>query len=234
MALELRDCRFTGPALPEPFVQSELEAELTKRKLLPKTTGTEGQRLQQSWEVYRRILRELVYRGGSVRVRNRVLEPLVERLGYERIEKADDVQTREGIEAGGHHLANGEARLRVWSTDLDIDLDAPAKRGAAYRYSHVRIAQRVLLTAGERIGLITNGAELRILISDPARPDSQIEIPIDPHWKRRRHDGGPESRRRKARTSRACSLSRHLCCDRERLAPVRRIESLAHADPGDI
>ena len=186
MALELRDCRFTGPALPEPFVQSELEAELTKRKLLPKTTGTEGQRLQQSWEVYRRILRELVYRGGSVRVRNRVLEPLVERLGYERIEKADDVQTREGIEAGGHHLANGEARLRVWSTDLDIDLDAPAKRGAAYRYSHVRIAQRVLLTAGERIGLITNGAELRILISDPARPDSQIEIPIDPHWKRRR------------------------------------------------
>lgn len=186
MALELRDCRFTGPALPEPYVQAELEAELNKRKLLPKTTGAEGKELQRSWDVYRRVLRELAYRGGSVRVRNKVLEPLTERLGYDRIAKSDDVQTREGLESGGHHLLNGEAKLRTWATDLDIDLDAPAKRGAAYRYSHIRVAQRVLLTAGERVGVITNGVELRVLISDPARPDSQIEIPIDPGWKRSR------------------------------------------------
>ena len=186
MALELRDCRFTGPALPDPYVQAELEAGLNKHKLLPKTTGAEGKELRNSWDIYRRILRALVYRGGSVRVRNKVLEPLVERLRYDRIAKTDDVQTREGLEAGGYLLLNGEARLRVWSADLDIDLDAPAKRGAAYRYSHVRVAQRVLLAAGERVGLITNGVELRVLISDPARPDSQIEIPIDPGWKRSR------------------------------------------------
>ena len=43
MALSLQDCIFTGPALPEPFVQFELEKELTKRKLLPKATGQVGQ-----------------------------------------------------------------------------------------------------------------------------------------------------------------------------------------------
>jgi hypothetical protein len=38
----------------------------------------------------------------------------------------------------------------------------------------------------ERIGLLTNGVQLVILISDPARPDSTITIPIDPGWKRSR------------------------------------------------
>jgi hypothetical protein len=74
----------------------------------------------------------------------------------------------------------------VWTTDLNMDLDAPARRGAAYRYSYLRIAQRVLLASGERVGLLTNGLQLRILLSDPARPDSQIVIPIDPEWKRSR------------------------------------------------
>ena len=32
-------------------------------------------------------------------------------------------------------------------------------------------ARRVLLASGERVGLLTNGVELRILIGDPARPD---------------------------------------------------------------
>ena len=67
-----------------------------------------------------------------------------------------------------------------------MDLDTPARRGAAYRYSHLRIAQRVLLAAGERVGILTNGVQLRVLISDPARPDSQIVIPIDPGWRRSR------------------------------------------------
>ena len=39
MALDLHDCQFHGPALPAPFVTFELEKELTKRKLLVKTTG---------------------------------------------------------------------------------------------------------------------------------------------------------------------------------------------------
>ena len=59
MALELRDCSFFGPALPEPFVKLQLEGELEKRKLLPKTKGDEGRALQDRWEVYRRKLRAL-------------------------------------------------------------------------------------------------------------------------------------------------------------------------------
>jgi hypothetical protein len=185
--LRLDDCAFTGPALPEPFVQFEMEKELSGLKLLPKTTGAEGHELQASWDVYRRKLRELVSQGGPVRVCNQVLAPLVERLGYDRIEDAGEVETREGKESGGLLLsASGGARLRAWVTALGEDLDAPARRGRAYRFSHVRIAQRVLLASGERVGLLTNGIELRLLISDPARPDSQVEIAIDPHWKRSR------------------------------------------------
>ena len=30
MALDLRDCTFFGPALPEPFVKFQLEAELNR------------------------------------------------------------------------------------------------------------------------------------------------------------------------------------------------------------
>ncbi|EAW36783.1 Eco57I restriction-modification methylase domain-containing protein [Lyngbya sp. PCC 8106] len=189
MALEILEHNsFTGPAFPEPFVKFELEKQLTKKKLLAKTTGTEGKTLQQSWEVYRRKLRELSTMGGAVRVFNHVVEPLIERLGYATAENADQVQTREGLESGGYLLktADGSSKLRVWTTAFEEDLDAPAKRGLAYRFSHLRVAQRVLLTSGERVGLLTNGVELRVLISDPARPDSQLIVPIDTHWKRSR------------------------------------------------
>lgn len=183
------DCTFIGPALPEPFVRFELEAALTKAGLLSKTTGNDGRTLQESWESYRRKLRELVGSGGPERVRNHVFEPLVARLTYARIEDGGTVETREGREDGGHLLVteDGTGKLRVWATSLDGDLDAPSRRGAAFRYSAARIAQRVLLACGERVGLLTNGSELRVLISDPARPDSQVIIPIDPNWKRSRN-----------------------------------------------
>ncbi|WP_016953843.1 hypothetical protein [Anabaena sp. PCC 7108] len=190
MALEfLQHCTFTGPALPEPFVRFELEKELTKAKLLPKNTGKEGETLQTTWQTYCRKLRELATRGGAVRVRNHVISPLLKLLEYDHIESAGEVSTREGLESGGEVLvtADGKTKLRVWCTDFEIDLDAPARRGSAYRYSHLRSAQRVLLTCGERLGLLTNGVELRLLISDPARPDSQITIAIDPYWKRNRN-----------------------------------------------
>jgi hypothetical protein len=188
VALDLTDCQFIGPALPEPFVRFELEKELTRLKLLPKTTGKEGKQLKADWEAYRRGLAQLAVRGGPVRVRNHAVEPIVRHLGYDDIVQQPPVETREGRETGGHLLTNGDnsARLRVWITSLGEDLDAPAKRGRAYRFSHLRIAQRVLLASGERVGLLTNGVELRLLISDPARPDSQVVIPIDPGWKRSR------------------------------------------------
>jgi hypothetical protein len=177
MALDfLRDTEFVGPAFSEPFVRFELEKELSRLTLLPKSTGAEGCALEASWEVYRRHLRELVLHGGPVRVFNQVIAPLKECLGYERIESSGTVETREGSEPGGDLLLRGDgsSKLRVWCTSLEEDLDAPARCGAAYRYSHVRVAQRVLLACGERLGLLTNGIELRLLVSDPARPDSQI------------------------------------------------------------
>jgi hypothetical protein len=188
MALDLSDCQFQGPALPEPFVKLELEKELLRLKLLPKTTGSEGKSLAQHWDVYRRKLRELVASGGPLRVRNQVIEPLQTLLGYSRIEAAPDVQTREDLESGGSLLTteDGKSRLRIWTTSFDEDLYAPSKRGRAYRYSHLRVAQRVLLASGERIGLLTNGVQLLVLISDPARPDSTITLPLDPAWKQRR------------------------------------------------
>lgn len=189
MALDLRaDCRFRGPALPEPFVQLELERELTKKELLPRTTGADGVALQTSWESYRRRLRELAVRAGATRVRHHVIDSLVERLGYAQISGSDEIHTREGAEDGGDLLTtqDGTAHLRVWCVELNEDLEAPARRGAAYRYSHLRVAQRVLNATGERVGLLTNGTELRVLLSDPARTDSEIEIELDPAWKRSR------------------------------------------------
>jgi hypothetical protein len=192
MALDLSSCTFLGPALPEPFVRFDLDGELNRKRLLPKATGDEGRELQRRWDAYRRRLRELIATGGPVRVRNQVIEPLASLLGYERLESADKVLTREETregEDGGYRLIGegGNPSLRVWTTDFNADLDAPARRGAAYRYSHLRVAQRVLLASGERVGLLTNGVQLRILLSDPARPDSQVVIPIDPEWKRSRN-----------------------------------------------
>ncbi len=188
MALDLREhLEFLGPAFPAPFVEFELERALGRAGLLTQA-ATADALTELSWEAYRRILRELVGQAGAIRVRNHVFLPLVARLGYGRLESGGEVETREGREDGGDLMltADGAARLRVWSADLDVDLDAPARRGDAYRFSHVRIAQRVLLATGERLGLLTNGRELRLLVSDPARPDSQIVVRIDPGWKRGR------------------------------------------------
>lgn len=180
MAFDLRDCTFFGPALPEPFVKFQLEAELAKRKLLPKATGEDGRVLQDRWDVYRRKLRALGESGGDRRVANHVLEPLAERLGYERFGTQAEVITREGPENGGWLFTAADGRkLRAWSMGLGEDLDAPSRRGRAYRFSPARVAQRVLLAAGERVGLLTDGEELRLLLCDPARPDSHVAIRLD-------------------------------------------------------
>jgi hypothetical protein len=188
MALNLADCQFHGPALPDPFVKFELEKELTRLKLLAKTTGADGRRLAEQWEPYRRKLRALVTSGGELRVFHHVIESLQELLGYDgAVADPGLVPTREESrgEEGGRLLttADGQAKLRVWTTTFDEDLYAPSKRGRAYRFSHLRIAQRVLLASGERLGLVTNGVQLMLLISDPARPDSTVTIPVDPDWR---------------------------------------------------
>ena len=196
MALDLRDCTFFGPALPEPFVKFQLEAELNKRRLLPKTTGNEGRALQDRWEVYRRKLRALGEQGGDRRVASHVLEPLAERLGYAGLEPQAEVITREGPEDGGWLFTAEDGRkLRAWSVALGTDLDAPSRRGRAYRFSPSRVAQRVLLASGERVGLLTDGEELRLLLCDPARPDSHIAVRLDRSGGWRAARGVPDSYR---------------------------------------
>jgi len=180
MALDLRDCTFFGPALPEPFVKFQLEGELGKRKLLMRTVGEEGRALEARWDVYRRKLRALGEQGGDRRVASHVLEPLAERLGYQRFVRESEVITREGAEDGGWLLSTDDHRvLRTWAVALGTDLDAPTRRGRAYRFSPSRVAQRVLLAKSERVGLLTDGEELRLLLCDPARPDSHIAIRLD-------------------------------------------------------
>ncbi|MFZ4438832.1 MAG: Eco57I restriction-modification methylase domain-containing protein [Syntrophales bacterium] len=190
MTLNLQnDCIFRGPALPLPFVALNLEAELTRLRLLPRATGDDARILEEFWPTYRAHLRQLVSQGGSVRVRNQVIDPLIacSLLGYTSVQTADEVQTREGRENGGAFLIGPDGTfLRFWTTALNEDLDAPARRGEAYRFSHSRIASRVLLASGERLGLLSNGAELRLIICDPARLDSHVSIALDGSWKRTR------------------------------------------------
>ena len=71
-----------------------LEKEFTSRKLLPKKLGNEGEKLRRNWDLYRRHLQELAASGGPLRVRNKVIEPLIELLGYPKLEAADNVQTQ--------------------------------------------------------------------------------------------------------------------------------------------
>lgn len=189
MPLDLRDCSFIGPALPEPFVKFQIERLLRKESLLPKDSGPDGQALQSRWDSFRRKLRLLGDQGGVHRVANHVLEPLAERLGYPRCERQDDVQTREGVESGGWLFVNDEgAKLRAWACEVGQDLDAPSRRGRAFRFSPSQIALRVLQAQGERVGLLTDGIELRLLLSDASRKESHIAIRLNRSdgWRARR------------------------------------------------
>ena len=176
VTLDLHECALFGSALPEPFVHFELFSVLAKQGLLPKAPG---KKFEQGWDAVRRQLRALGGAGGPQRVHNHVIAPLAAVLGYDAPVRQNEVATREGLEDGGWRLqARGGAQLRAWSVAVDTDLDAPRRSGRAYRFSATRSAQRVLLAGHERAGLLTNGEELRLLLCDPARPDSHLAIPL--------------------------------------------------------
>jgi hypothetical protein len=180
MTLDLRDCAFAGPALPEPFIRHELTGQLSRLGLLG---CCEGKVFERNWSTLRRQFRAS---GGPQRICNHVVAPLAERLGFGAPLRQTEVATREGAEDGGWLLqAPCGVRLRAWSFGTDTDLDAPHRTGRAYRFSPMRSAQRVLLAGGERLGMLTDGDELRLLLCDPSRPDSHIEIPLvgDNGWR---------------------------------------------------
>jgi hypothetical protein len=182
VALDLRDLTFAGAALPEPFVKFELEAQLQKFKLLPRLSREESAAQDDAFDHLRRKLRRLGQEAGPHRVADHVLAPLAEQLGYTRFAQEDEpVVTREGQESAGWRMvtADGAHALRAWAVDLGADLDAPSKRGRAYRFSHARIAERVLLAKNERVGLLTDGYELRLVLCDPARAGSHVSVRLD-------------------------------------------------------
>ena len=175
MSLDLHECTASGPALPEAYLRFELAALLDKRGLLPQP----GRVFEQGWDTVRRQVRALGGAGGPLRVNNHIIAPLAPSLGYGAPQRQEPVATREGLEEGGWLLhAPGGRRLRAWSVGTDSDLDAPHRSGRAYRFSQTRCASRVLLSAGEPAGLLTDGTELRLLLCDPARPASHFSIPL--------------------------------------------------------
>ena len=173
MTLDLQDCTFTGPALPEPFVGFELAGQLTRLGLL---SNTQDKAFERDWGALRRQFRSS---GGPQSLCNHIIAPLATRLGFDPPAQEDEVSTREGMEGGGWIMrAPCGTRLRAWSFASGTDLDAPHRSGRAYRFSPMRSAQRVLLVTGERLGLLTDGDELRLLLCDPAYPDSHIAMPL--------------------------------------------------------
>lgn len=175
-----RDCAFFGPALPEPFVKLSLEAELKKRKLLLPDKGAEAKARQARWDVFRRKLGRLGGSAGPLAVKQRVLDPLADLLGFTSIERQPEVRTREGDEDGGWLMrAPNGAKLRCWAVEVGTDLDAPKARGRAFRFSHGKVAARVLLEEKERVALLTDGTELRVLLCDPTRDESTIVVRLD-------------------------------------------------------
>jgi hypothetical protein len=164
------DVLFQGPALPEAFVRHELEKMLGS--LLPKPRAVQG-----DWEKFRKSLRQpLTLQSGRWRIKNIVLDPLLAAPGYEARPAGEPVRTREGPEGPGLLWGRDAVCIRAFPCDYQADLDAPAEKGVTYRHTPQRIAERILLAAGERVGLLTNGDELRLLLSDPARSTSFVSF----------------------------------------------------------
>ena len=186
MTLDLSDCTFNGSVLPAPFIRFELESQLARLGLL------QQRGIERDWATVRNRLRSAG--GGQQRVCNHVIAPLAECLSFARPIRQQEVTTREGTEDGGWLLpAPIGIGLRTWAFAAETDLDVPHRTGRAYRFSPMRSASRVLRVSGERVGLLTNGQELRILLCDPLRPDGHIAIPLSGSNGWRTHDLAPDS-----------------------------------------
>jgi hypothetical protein len=164
MTLDLADCVLAGSALTAPFLHDGLQ------RVIDLPSG-----IETNWTALRASLRG----GGAQRVHLHVTTKLASALGYGRPRRQDKVATREGQEDGGWLMqASNGASLRVWSVAGDTDLDAADRSPRAHRSSPTRIAQRVLLSRGESVGLLTNGDVLRLLLCDRMRMDSHLSMPV--------------------------------------------------------
>ncbi len=190
MTLDLNDCAFQGPALPQPFVRFELCDLLEKLGLL---VHQHGKTFERRWAALRRRLRST---GGPQSICDHIIAPLARHLDFGPPLRAGPVVTREGPEDGGWMMrARGGSRLRSWAIAGGADLDAPPRDGRAYRSSPMRRAQRVLLASRELMGLVTDGQELRLLLCDPAREGSHVTVPLQGSDGWRSRNAAPDSYR---------------------------------------
>ncbi len=166
----------TGSALTASFLRLDLPDVLTRLGLPP----TDPARLAAIWRAIQGHLRQLGPTAGPTQVLRHAVTPLALALGLRPPVRAEPVTTREGAEDGGHLLHGGDGGLlRAWATGSAADLDAPIRAPKAWRASPLRAAHRVLRAGNQRLGLLTNGMDLRLLISDPALPDSHVSFPLD-------------------------------------------------------
>ena len=144
-----------------------------RRRLLPEAPA--------GWARLARQLRDLGSEDGPARVHARVLAPFLACVGYGPPRRQPLVVTREGEEDGGWlcRAPDGTA-LRSFAAALGAaEGGTVATRGPrAYRDSPLRSAFRVLRACGERAGVLTDGAVLCLLLADPTRADTRIELPV--------------------------------------------------------
>jgi len=158
-------CIAHGPALTRAFLRDGLPHTL-RRLGLPIPDRAKASTFHQA---LRRHLTGLPQGAGPARVTRHVLHPIAAVLGAGAPTRSDPVATREGTDDGGHRLGT----LRAWAVATRDDLDGRT------RASPTRLAHRVLRVRRERLGLLTNGVTLRLLISDPSLPDSHLMFPLD-------------------------------------------------------
>ncbi|MGE0419920.1 MAG: DNA methyltransferase, partial [Acetobacteraceae bacterium] len=188
--MRLDDCRTVGPALAEPFLRHEIEPAL-HRLGVPLSGQDEP---AHRWPTVRRGLCDPGTRGGPHHVLRQVLTPIARSLGYAVPAPQDPVRTWEGLEDGGYMLRGPKGTaLRAWAGSSDPGLDGPPSDRSHTRHSLARVAHRVLRAARETAGLLTDGGELRLLLSDPALPDSHLGIALDGPSGWRSQDTPPDS-----------------------------------------
>lgn len=182
------DCELNGPSLTPAFASQALPALLAR-------LGLYACEPVAGWRKIQGELREFAGTGGSTRVLRHLINPLAAALGYEDVRRQEMIATREGLEDAGYALTASATTLRVWPVGSDIELETPSKRGAATRISPLRRASRILRSRGERVGIVTNGIELRLILCDSDGPDSQVVISLVGRTGWASRSGVPESYR---------------------------------------
>lgn len=163
---DLELVRVVGSAMTPHFVRTGLRDAM--RRIKPVDSG-------RTVHVHAQLRRHLALvdpTAGADTILRHVLAPLAGPLPR----RHGPVRTREGREDGGHDLGG----MRAWAItgDLDASKDAITRSGRV-RGGPTARAARVLRASGERLGLLANAAEVRLLICDPTAPDSHLAFPLD-------------------------------------------------------